>query len=120
MVLSSMTMSYLIIGLIVVILALIAWLVVFQIRLSRVIQQYNHLVAGTDGGSLEEVLNQHIDQVQTHLEAVSELQTQTRRIDRTLKHTMQWMGLVRYNPFRDTGGNQSFAWTIVDGYGLNR
>jgi len=25
--------------------------------------------------------------------------------------------LVRFNPFRDTGGNQSFAWAIVDGYG---
>ena len=38
-------------------------------------------------------------------------------MDRTLKHSMQWMGIVRFNPFRETGGAQSFALAIVDGHG---
>ena len=30
---------------------------------------------------------------------------------------MQRKGLVRYNAFRNTGGDQSFAWALVDSYG---
>jgi hypothetical protein len=110
-------MSVILLVLITAVLGLIAWLIVLQIRLQRMTKQYKQLVTGTDGTGLESILNQHIDEVRTHTETVTELVAHTRRIDRTLKHCIQWMGLIRFNPFRDTGGNQSFAWAIVDGYG---
>jgi hypothetical protein len=109
--------DYVVVGLIVALVGLVAWVVLLQIRLSRLSKQYAHLMRGVDSANLEEVLNQHIDEVRTALEAVSTLETRTRRMDRTLKHSMQWMGVVRFNPFRNTGGDQSFAWAIVDGYG---
>jgi len=31
------------------------------------------------------------------------------------RHAVQRVGLVRYNPFEDTGGNQSFALALLDG-----
>ena len=114
---SATASMLLMIALVVVILGMIAWLIVLQIRLGRMSKQYQQLVTGTDGKNLESVLHQHIDEVRSHVETVAELVDHTRTIDRTLKHAMQWMGLIRYNPFRDTGGNQSFAWAIVDGYG---
>ena len=109
--------DYVVIGLIVALVALVAWVVVLQVRLSRLNRQYRHLMTGVDSGNLEEVLTQHIDEVRAAVEAVSTLETRTQRMDRTLKHSMQWMGVVRFNPFRNTGGDQSFAWAIVDGYG---
>jgi hypothetical protein len=109
--------DYVVIGLIVALVGLAAWVVVLQIRLARLVKQYRHLMAGVDGTSLEESLNQHIDEVRHAVESLAELDTKTRRMDRTLKHSMQWMGVVRFNPFRNTGGDQSFAWAIVDGYG---
>ena len=30
------------------------------------------------------------------------------------RHAVQRVGLVRYNPFEDTGGNQSFALALLD------
>jgi hypothetical protein len=109
--------DYVLIGLIAVILALIAWLVVLQIRLSRLTRQYTHLMTGTDGKDLAEMLNRHVDEVRDAMATVSSLQTQSRQLERALKHSMQWTGFVRFNPFRDTGGNQSFTWTIADDYG---
>jgi hypothetical protein len=109
--------GYVVIGLIVVVVALVVWAVLLQIRLSRLSKQYTHLMAGVDSANLEEMLNQHIDQVRGAVETISTLDTRTQRMDRTLKHSMQWMGVVRFNPFRNTGGDQSFAWAIVDGYG---
>ena len=115
--LSTSTLSYILIGLVVVVLGLAGWLVFLQIRLTRLIRKYGRLMAGIEGKNLEAILNQHIDEMRSYTQTVSELKTQTRQIERTLKHTVQWMGLIRYNPFRDTGGNQSFAWAVVDGQG---
>jgi len=114
---STAYINYILIGLAVVLCALVAWVVVLQIRLSRMSKQYARLMTGVDGQNLERILNQHVDEVRNALEIVSALDTKTRRMDRTLKHSMQWMGVVRFNPFRNTGGDQSFAWAIVDGYG---
>jgi hypothetical protein len=106
-----------VIGTIVILGGLVAWVVILQIRLSRLAKQYTRLMTGTEGVDLEQTLNQHVTEVRGALETVSALETKTKRIDRTLKHSMQWMGIVRFNPFRHTGGDQSFAWAIVDGYG---
>jgi hypothetical protein len=74
-------------------------------------------MTGAGGTDLEAVLNQHLDEVHQAIETVSSLQTRTQAVERTLKHTLQWMGMLRFNPFRDTGGAQSFALAIVDGNG---
>ena len=100
--------DYVVIGLVVALVGLVAWVIVLQIRLSRLTEQYQHLMAGVDGTSLEESLNRHIDEVRHAVESLSELEAETRRMDRTLKHSMQWMGIVRFSPFRNTGGDQSF------------
>ncbi len=100
-----------------IICVLLGWVILLQVQMTRLRRHYRRLMAGTDGGNLEEVLNQHVERVQKALETVTALEAQTRRIERNLKHSMQWMGLVRFNPFRDTGGAQSFALAIVDGYG---
>jgi hypothetical protein len=113
----TLATEYILIGLSALICALIAWVTVLQVRFSRLRKQYNRLMTGTDGANLEEMLNQHLDRVQNIMETVSNLETKTHRMDRTLKHSMQWMGIVRFNPFRDTGGAQSFAMAIVDGHG---
>ncbi len=107
-------LSYVLVGIVCV---LLGWVIVLQVQVVRLRRQYQRLVTGTDGGNLEQVLNQHVDRVQKALETVTALEAKTWRIERNLKHSMQWMGLVRFNPFRDTGGAQSFALAIVDGYG---
>ena len=114
---STVYVNYILIGLAVVLCGLVAWVVVLQVRFSRMSKQYTRLTTGVDGQNLQEILNQHVDEVRKALAIVSDLDTKTRRMDRTLKHSMQWMGVVRFNPFRNTGGDQSFAWAIVDGYG---
>jgi hypothetical protein len=108
---------YVVIGLAVVLAGTIAWVAVLQVRQARMIKQYRHLMTGAESENLEEVLNGYVSEVRRALETVSTLEAQTRRMDRTLKHSMQWLGIIRYNPFRNTGGNQSFAVALVDGHG---
>ena len=100
-----------------VLAGLAGWVAYLQVRLRRVSRQYARLVRGVDGGNLEEMLHQQVDEVHEALETVRALEAESRRIKRTLAHAFQWMGMVRYNPFRNTGGDQSFVWAIVDGEG---
>ncbi len=37
-----------------------------------------------------------------------------RAMESAARHSVQRVGLVRYNPFEDTGGNQSFALALLD------
>jgi hypothetical protein len=109
--------NWVVIGLSVVLPGLVVWMAVLQVRLSRLRKQYGQLMRGVTGANLEEALNGHVSELQDAVRTVSTLESETRRIDRTLRHAMQWMGVVRFNPFRNTGGDQSFAWALVDGYG---
>jgi hypothetical protein len=108
---------YIVIGLGVAICGLFGWVLYLQIRLRRLREQYSRLMAGSNGIDLEGLLNQHVDDVRKALDTVSELETRARTMERTLQHTVQWIGIVRYNPFRNTGGAQSFALAVADARG---
>jgi uncharacterized protein HemX len=101
------------------VLALLALggVVLLLARQQRLLGQYQHLMTGTSGGNLEEMLHDHISQVretETRVEAVERL---ARQLEKAAYFSMQHMGVVRFNPFQDTGGDQSFAVALVDGHG---
>jgi hypothetical protein len=86
-------------------------------RQQKVIGQYQHLMTGTSGGNLEEILNDHIAQVRetaAQAEAVDQL---VHRLESEAHYDLQHLSIVRFNPFHDTGGDQSFAIALADGYG---
>jgi enoyl-CoA hydratase/carnithine racemase len=101
------------------VLALLALggVVLLLARQQRLLGQYQHLMTGTSGGNLEAMLHDHISQVretETRVAAVDQL---ARQLEKASYFSMQHMGVVRFNPFQDTGGDQSFAVALVDGHG---
>ncbi len=86
---------------------LLVWIIVLHIRITK-------LTRGSQGSSLEHLIsenNQSILKLQeshaTHHQDISKLKDDVMR-------TLQRVGVVRFNPFKDMGGNQSFAIAIVD------
>ena len=45
------------------------------------------------------------------------MEARTAILERDLKLAFSRVGLVRFNPFEDTGGNQSFALALLDVHG---
>ncbi len=86
-------------------------------RQQRLLGQYQQLMAGTSGGNLEEVLNAHVGTVHETAERVEALEKMLRRLEKSGYYSFQHLGVVRFNPFHDTGGDQSFAIALVDGHG---
>jgi hypothetical protein len=46
-----------------------------------------------------------------------ELEVRAAVVEANVRRAMQRVGLVRFNPFEDTGGNQSFALALLDANG---
>ncbi len=86
-------------------------------RQQRLLGQYQHLMAGTSGGNLEQALNDHIAEVRETGSQVEALDRLARRLEKAAYFSLQHVGVVRFNPFHDTGGDQSFAIALVDGHG---
>lgn len=98
----------------VVLLVLLLFVIVQSIRLGRATRAYRELVRGAEGGSLQGVLDGHIgrvEQVSARLEEVNQLQSY---LEQRTRGAFQHIGLVRFNPFEDTGGDQSFAIALLD------
>ena len=76
------------------------------------------LTRGEEGNVLERVLDAHLDKVSQCPREVDDLDRADRGRSRaTCERSFQRIGLVRFNPFEDTGGNQSFALALLDGRG---
>jgi hypothetical protein len=101
------------------VLALLALLgvVIMLARQQRLLGQYQHLMAGTSGGNLESMLNEHIAQVRETADRLESVDRLARRLEKAAYFSLQHLGVVRYNPFSDSGGDQSFAIALVDGHG---
>lgn len=86
-------------------------------RQQRLLGQYQQLMTGTSGGNLEAILNDHVALVQKTASRVESLGDRALALERSARYTLRHLGVVRYNPFQDTGGDQSFAIALADDYG---
>ena len=103
--------------LVVAVLGLVAWAVWVTLRLRRAERRYQDLTAGTTGGNLSEVLENHIRQVRQATRRVDELETLSRGLQSASRGHLQRLGFMRFNPFREMGGDQSFIVAVADADG---
>jgi hypothetical protein len=86
-------------------------------RTRRLGRRLDRLTRGEDGQDLAAVLDAHLDKVFAVSREVDELTVRTAVAEANLRRSFQRVGLVRFNPFEDTGGNQSFALAVLDANG---
>ena len=75
------------------------------------------MTRGSDGRSLDAVLDAHLDKVLAVGRELDELSARAAILEAAGRRAIQRVGLVRFNPFEDTGGNQSFALALTDSAG---
>jgi hypothetical protein len=86
-------------------------------RLGRATRAYRALIGESDagGGALGDVLEQHVGRVDAVGTRLRELDQLHGELERRAQSSIQHIGLVRFNPFEDTGSDQSFAIALLDG-----
>jgi hypothetical protein len=86
-------------------------------RTARLDRRLQSLTRGEDGRSLETMLEAHLDKVYAVARDVDDLAAKSAVLEAVQRRAVQRVGLVRFNPFEDTGGNQSFALALLDANG---
>jgi hypothetical protein len=72
------------------------------------------LTRGEGGRSLEAILDAHLRRVGEVDVRVRSLEGRADALEAQGRKAVQRVGLVRFNPFEDTGSNQSFALALLD------
>jgi hypothetical protein len=103
-----------VIGLAIAVVVLLVAVVIVAQRQRRLDARLRGLTRGAEGGSLEAVLDAHLDKVFQVSKELDEVAARTTTLEREGRRAFQRVGLVRYNPFEETGGNQSFALALLD------
>lgn len=100
---------------VIIALFFIIWLSILSILVFRTTTHYNHLARGVSKIGLRDVLENLLkDQlnIKSRQAGFDKILAQIEESDKT---HIQRVGIVRYNPFSDTGGSQSFSMALLDG-----
>jgi hypothetical protein len=101
----------------VAVVILLVAVVLLARRTRRIDARLVGLTRGSEGRSLEAVLDAHLDKVFAVARELDELTSRMGAVEAAQRRAFQRVGLVRYNPFEETGGNQSFALALLDAAG---
>ena len=101
----------------VAVIALIVAVAALSRRVAALDRRLTGLTRGGDGQSLESTLQRAVDKVDALTSEVDQLAARSAILEIVQRKAIQRTGLVRYNPFEDTGGNQSFAVALLDAQG---
>jgi hypothetical protein len=101
-------------ALVVACVVLVILVIVLFRRIAAFDRRFAALTRGESGASLEGILDAHLDKVYAVAREVDELGVRAAILEAAQRRTFQRIGLVRFNPFEDTGGNQSFALALLD------
>ncbi len=107
----------LVVGLVAVGLVLVIAAVALARRTRRLDGRLRGMTRGTEGRSLEAVLDAHLEKVFAVSRELDGIAARTAILEGAQRRAFQRAGLVRYNPFDETGGNQSFALALLDANG---
>jgi hypothetical protein len=101
----------------VIVLALILIVLIQARRLRRLGRRLDGLTRGSGERSLEAILDAHLDKVYAVAAELDDLAGRSALLETNGRRAIQRVGLVRFNPFEDTGGNQSFSLALTDAGG---
>lgn len=99
----------------VLLVLIVIWLLVLSLIFWQSTKKYRHLAEGMGKKDLMLALGKLFKDFELKSKQIEEL---SRAVEKTKKdnlYNIQKIGLVRFNPFAGTGGNQSFCLSILDG-----
>lgn len=107
MVLNSIILQWLVI-------CLLFWQIIVTILLIQTILHYRRLTKNITKKDLKTVLTQILSQQELSSKEIALLKKSLTQVKIDIKSNLQKIGFVRFNPFSQTGGDQSFSLALLD------
>lgn len=96
-------------------LIIILWLFIISYFLWKALSHYNKLGQGLADKNFKSIMETLLADVSIAKKDINSLKLYCDKIQKDGFLHIQKIGLVRFNPFKDTGGDQSFILSLVDG-----
>jgi hypothetical protein len=96
-------------------LATILWVAAIARRSSRTDARLQAIFHDLDAGNTAGMLREYLETVRRTSGDVQRVVAQHERLMRLVPSMIRHVGLVRFSPFHDTGGDQSFTLALLDG-----
>ncbi len=90
------------------------WNIYLQCGLSKIKKRTRSFFASSEGKDLEEIIYKQIKKTNEVDCEIKKIIRDNEKIKNNLTECIQKVGVIRFNPFGDVGGNQSFVIALLD------
>lgn len=104
-----------ILALILLVIILIFWIFFLHLGLRRLRRRNAEIFAGSNAKNLEDVIINHSKSLRLFDKDIQELYIISNQINQLAHRSIHKIGMVRFNPFKDIGGDQSFSIALLNG-----
>jgi hypothetical protein len=114
MTLDPQMLTLAVIALVAAVGALAVWIAVLQRSEARLRRRLRRILSEGGTASLDEILDgqaKRLEQLGSRVDALNALEQE---LEASTRLALQKVGVVRFNPFQDSGGDQSFAIAVLD------
>lgn len=85
-------------------------------QMDKLKKRFEAALGNGDAGSLERTLASHLARVEAVDTRLAKLNTEYEKLAISSSLAQQKVSIVRFNPFGDTGGDQSFSLAVLDAH----
>jgi len=96
------------------VLGLGGWLAFIEYRYRQLANSFRMLLTGRGGADLEATLIDFVARMDRVEQLTQGMDNRVSGVEVKLPYLVQHIGVVRFNPFSDKGGDQSFVMAILD------
>jgi len=104
-------------GLLIGLVVVAGFIVWSNVRQQRLRGRFESMLRDVEGGNVPAMLTQYLTTVRSVARQTTEMEQRVNHLYEALPSLVTHLGLVRFSPFHDTGGDQSFSLAILDGKG---
>lgn len=117
MILDEPTQSLVVVALVAAVIILALWVALLQRSEALLRRRLRRVLPEGQSGGIDEILDRQLNQIDSLTERLDALNKLHHELEALGQRTIQKVGVIRYNPFPDTGGDQSFAIALLDSQG---
>ena len=103
-----------VVALFVAVVGLVVWLSLLQRSEARLRRRLRRILNENGTTGLDEVLGEQTKRIEALGKGVESLDALQRELQAATRLALRRVGVIRFNPFQDSGGDQSFAIALLD------
>lgn len=93
---------------------IVIWMMVLTFLLVSSTRHYRRLTKNSKNEDLVKIWEEYLGRAQANNNEITNLKLQITNLEKEAQKHFQKVSVVRFNPFSEAGGNQSFALSLLD------